>query len=61
MDRRIGDRENLIREVAAWKTRRNAAGAGIKWMFTVEKARKKMNRAYPEIVTGETNDCAMPA
>jgi hypothetical protein len=26
---------------------RNAAGARIKWMFTTEKARAKMGRAYP--------------
>jgi hypothetical protein len=26
---------------------RNTAGARIKWMFTTEKARAKMGRAYP--------------
>jgi hypothetical protein len=26
---------------------RNAAGARIKWMFTTNKARAKMGRAYP--------------
>ena len=26
----------------------NAAGACIKWMFTTEKARAKMGRAYPK-------------
>lgn len=45
--RRIGDRETLDREVDAWMERRNASGATIRWMFTVEVAREKMVRAYP--------------
>ena len=48
LDRRIDDREQLVREIAAWQWARNAARAGIKWMFTTEKARAKMERAYPE-------------
>ncbi len=56
LDRRIGDRENLLREVATWEAKRNAAGARVNWMFTVEKARKKMNRAYPEVETAEPNE-----
>ncbi|HEY5489818.1 MAG TPA: IS630 family transposase, partial [Gemmatimonadaceae bacterium] len=32
---------------AAWEQQRNAAGARIKWMFTTDKARAKMGRAYP--------------
>ncbi len=27
---------------------RNASGARIKWMFTTEKARTKLGRAYPQ-------------
>jgi hypothetical protein len=38
----------LEREIAAWQRRRNAAGARVKWMFTTEKARAKMGRAYPK-------------
>ena len=49
LDRRIGDRETLEREVVAWEERRNATGARVNWLFTVEKAREKMGRAYPEI------------
>jgi len=48
LDRRIDDRERLDREIAAWQRRRNAAGARVKWMFTTEKARAKMGRAYPK-------------
>jgi transposase len=48
LDRRIDDRVELEREIAAWQRRRNAAGARVKWMFTTEKARTKMGRAYPK-------------
>ena len=47
LDRRIDDPNNLISEIAAWEKQRNTAGARIKWMFTTEKARAKMGRAYP--------------
>ena len=48
LDRRIDDRVELEREIAAWQRRRNAAGARVKWMFTTEKARAKMGRTYPK-------------
>jgi transposase len=48
LDRRIDHHEELAREVAAWQRRRNAAGARVEWMFTTEKARAKMGRAYPK-------------
>jgi len=47
LDRRIGERRLLEREVAAWERARNASGARIKWMFTTERAREKMARVYP--------------
>ncbi len=34
--------------LAAWQRQRNHSGARIKWMFTIDKARSKMARAYPE-------------
>jgi transposase len=51
LNRRIGDRQLLISEIAAWERQRNAARARIKWMFTTEKARAKMGRAYPLAAT----------
>ncbi len=48
LDRRIDNHAELEREIAAWERRRNAAGARVKWMFTTEKARAKMGRAYPK-------------
>ena len=47
LDRRIDDPKRLISEIAAWEKQRNTAGARITWMFTTEKARAKMGRAYP--------------
>jgi hypothetical protein len=47
LDRRIDDQKWLVRQIAAWQRQRNAAGAQIKWMFTTDKARHKMGRAYP--------------
>lgn len=48
LDRRIGERDALLREVAAWEQTRNHEGARIDWLFTVDRARQKMARAYPE-------------
>jgi transposase len=53
VDRRIDTREGLEREIAAWERERNAAGARITWMFTTEKARTKMGRAYPNTAPKE--------
>jgi transposase len=47
LDRRIATRQRLVSEIAAWERQRNATGARINWMFTTEKARAKMGRAYP--------------
>jgi len=46
--RRIDDPKRLRREITAWERQRNAARSSIKWMFTTEKARAKMGRAYPD-------------
>ena len=55
LDQRIDNRERLVAEIAAWERQRNASGARIKWMFTTEKARVKMGRAYPDpAAIGET-------
>lgn len=48
LDRRIGERERLVAEIEAWQRQRNASGARIKWMFTTERAREKLARAYPD-------------
>jgi transposase len=47
LDRRIDSHKRLVSEVAAWQRQRNNSRARINWMFTAEKARQKMARAYP--------------
>lgn len=49
LDRRLGDRATLEREVAAWVAARNGAAATIDWRFTTEDARIKLKRLYPVI------------
>ena len=44
--RRIGDKETLTREVAAWTKRRNRQKKKIDWKFTKEKADKKLSKHY---------------
>jgi transposase len=47
LDRRIDSKGQLVAEIAAWEQRRNAEKARINWMFTTEKAREKLRKAYP--------------
>jgi len=49
LDRRIDSYTPLVAETATWEKRRNAERARINWMFTTEKARAKMGRAYPKL------------
>jgi hypothetical protein len=48
LDRRIPDKATLMTEVAAWEHRRNTDQARITWMFTVDRAREKLGRVYPQ-------------
>jgi hypothetical protein len=47
LDRRLGDRATLEREVAAWVRQRNAAARTVDWRFTADEARIKLKRLYP--------------
>ena len=47
---RIGSREHLEREVAAWEVVRNAASVKVDWRFTMQEARNKLKRLYPSIL-----------
>jgi transposase len=47
LDRRIPDKDTLVAEVVAWERQRNTERARINWMFTVERARAKLGKAYP--------------
>ena len=48
LDRRIGDRETLRGEIAAWQRQRNQQAARIRWLFGIEQARQKLDRVYPK-------------
>jgi hypothetical protein len=45
-DRRIGDREILAYEVAAWTQGRNESEKKINWKFTSKKADEKLSKYY---------------
>jgi transposase len=54
LSRRIADKTTLISEIARWERRRNAENARIEWMFTVDRARDKLRRAYPAPATNQS-------
>ena len=47
LDRRIPNKEKLIREVAAWQAVRNKKNTKADWQFTTADARIKLKRLYP--------------
>ena len=49
LDRRIADRETLMREVSAWQEQRNENGNKVDWRFTTDDARIKLKSLYPSI------------
>lgn len=49
LDRRIGDRETLAQEVAAWEHERNQARRLIHWRFTTTDARVRLPNIYPAL------------
>ena len=51
LDRRIPDKVTLIKEVAAWETRRNQSDRTVDWQFTTADARIKLKRLYPSILS----------
>jgi hypothetical protein len=49
LDRRIPDKQTLIKEVAAWENSRNKHHAKADWQFTTADARVKLKRLYPTL------------
>jgi hypothetical protein len=47
LDRRIPDKQALIKEIAAWEKNRNKNYTKANWQFTAEKARVKLKNLYP--------------
>lgn len=50
LDRRIPTKKMLIDELESWQVQRNKEKASINWMFNVDKARTKLNRAYEKLI-----------
>ncbi len=46
METMVRTKAVLVKEVEAWERARNRDKVRIKWLFTVEKARDKLGRAY---------------
>lgn len=49
LDRRIPDKDSLIKEVDAWQTHRNKHHAKATWQFTNDAARIRLRHLYPSI------------
>jgi hypothetical protein len=49
LNRRLGSRTTLKREVSAWEAARNADKVRINWRFTTDRAREKLRKVYPQI------------
>jgi hypothetical protein len=47
LDRRLENKDLVISEVAAWEETRNRIEAKVRWRFTTEKARIKLEKLYP--------------
>lgn len=47
LDRRIADRETLESEVLAWVANRNEKKITVNWQFSIDAAREKFSRFYP--------------
>lgn len=47
LNRRIPNKEIIIREVSAWEKQRNQCHSKVDWQFTTEDARIKLKKLYP--------------
>jgi len=47
--RRLGELEELIREIGTWSDKTNQKQRGIDWQFQIDDARMKLKRLYPKI------------
>ncbi|MEO1790797.1 MAG: IS630 family transposase, partial [Cyanobacteria bacterium J06629_19] len=48
LNRRIPEFEQLRQEVGCWEETRNQTKATVNWLFSVEDARTKLSRLYPQ-------------
>jgi hypothetical protein len=50
LNRRIADKNTLMKEIRAWQKQRNFRNAKVDWQFTTEDARIKLKRLYPTLL-----------
>ena len=55
LSRRIGNIEELRKELSAWEAKRNQQQAKVQWQFSNEKARVKLVSIYPQLDGKSTN------
>ena len=49
LNRKLPSEEVLANELTHWQNRRNGEKATIKWMFNVDAARQKFDKAYSKL------------
>ena len=49
LSRRIADQDTLKHQIQKWQTQRNEQGPTVKWQFTTDDARIKLNKLYPSL------------
>jgi hypothetical protein len=49
LNRRIPDKETLVKEVSAWQKQRNEQVVKVLWQFTTADARIRLRKLYPQI------------
>ena len=49
LSRRIGTIEQMASELAAWDQTRNRDAVKVNWRFSIEQARVKLHRVYPQL------------
>ena len=49
LDRRIPEKKMMEKQVRAWTSQRNKAGARVNWRFTTKDARIRLRKLYPSI------------
>lgn len=52
LKRRMPSKEELLDQITAWESQRNNAISTVDWQFSVDNARVKLKRLYPDVLGG---------
>ena len=47
LNRRMESKESVVSEVTSWEAQRNRTEAKVRWRFTTDQARIKLEKLYP--------------